>query len=265
MPDGVRVLFLPQTLMRLKLTLAYDGRPFAGYATQPNGGTVQDRMEAALAEVLKTPVRIHHAGRTDAGVHALGQVIHFDAPEDSSMNPFNYLPALNRKLPPTIRVMTCEEVAPDFHARFSAVDKEYQYRLSLAPVLPPLDAGLVWHLPRQLDPASLEEALALYQGEHDFRNFAARRGNETTATDYVRRISRSEMETTDGGYLLTFVGNGFLYKMVRLLTGTAVQAAQGRLRLDEVEAMLREPFGPDHKPPHCAPGDGLTLVSVRYS
>jgi tRNA pseudouridine38-40 synthase len=250
--------------MRLKLTLAYDGRPYAGYATQPNGDTVQDRVETALAEVAQEPIRIHHAGRTDTGVHALGQIIHFDAPENSSMNPFNYLPALNGKLPPSIRIMSCEEAAPDFHARFSAKEKHYQYRLSLAPVLPPLDAGLVWHLPRQLDPATLEEALALYQGEHDFRNFAAKRGNETDATDYVRRISRSEMTTSGDGYLLDFVGNGFLYKMVRLLTGTAVQAAQGKLRLDEIADLLEDKNSANRKPPLCAPGDGLTLIEVTY-
>lgn len=250
--------------MRLKLTLAYDGRPYAGYATQPHGDTVQDRVEAALAEVLKEPVRIHHAGRTDAGVHALGQVVHFDAPEESSMNPFNYLPAINSKLPPTIRVMACEEVAADFHARFSALEKTYQYRLSLAPVLPPLDAGLAWHLPRQLDPVTLAQALDLYRGEHDFRNFAANRGDETGETDYVRRISQSSLATAGDGYLLTFTGNGFLYKMVRLLTGTAVQAAQGRIRLDQVADLLDRPLQQEKKAPLSAPGDGLTLVSVRY-
>lgn len=250
--------------MRLKLTIAYDGRPFLGWATQPEGGTVQDHLEAALAEVVKEPIRVHNAGRTDAGVHALGQIVHFDAPEASSMNPFNYLPALNGKLPPTIRVMDCEEAAPDFHARFSAKEKSYQYRLSLAPVLPPLDAGLVWHLPRQLDPATLEEALALYLGKHDFRHLSAKRGNESEKTDYQRTILRSDFEPTKDGYLLTFTGDGFLYKMVRMLTGTAVQAAQGRLRLDEVEDLITGAHPDTRKPPHCAPADGLTLVSVRY-
>lgn len=253
--------------MRLKLTLAYDGRPYAGYATQPNADTVQDRVEAALAEVVKEPVRIHHAGRTDAGVHAHGQVVHFDAPAQSSMNPFNYLPAINSKLPATIRVMACEEVSPDFHARFSAREKHYQYRLSLAPVLPPLDAGLAWHLPRQLDPVSLEEALALYLGRHDFRNFAAKRGNETPETDYTRTLTRSDLTVLPDGYLLDFVGNGFLYKMVRLLTGTAVQAAQGRVHLDEVSQLLAGPGAASamgRKPALCAPGDGLTLLQVHY-
>lgn len=250
--------------MRLKLTIAYDGRPFLGWATQPEGGTIQDHIEGALAEVVKEPVRVHNAGRTDAGVHALGQILHFDAPEDSSMNPFNYLPALNGKLPPTIRVMDCEEVSPDFHARFSAKEKTYQYRLSLAPVLPPLDAGLAWHLPRQLDPVTLEEALALFLGEHDFRYLSAKRGNESEKTDYRRTVTRCDFVTTDDGYLLTFIGNGFLYKMVRMLTGTAVQAAQGRMRLDQITALLEGTHPGEGKPAHCAPADGLTLLKVGY-
>lgn len=250
--------------MRLKLTLAYDGRPYAGYATQPNGETVQDRVEAALQEITKEPLRIHHAGRTDAGVHALGQVVHFDAPASSTMNPFNYLPAINSKLPPTIRVMACEEVAADFHARFSAREKHYQYRLSIAPILPPLDAGLAWHLPRQLDPDSLAETLALFVGEHDFRNFAAKRGNETAETNYTRNISESSLSVLEDGYLLNFFGNGFLYKMVRLLTGAAVQVGQGRMRLDEVAALLAADEPPGHKALLCAPGDGLTLMKVSY-
>ncbi len=250
--------------MRLKLTVAYDGRPFSGYATQPNGETVQDRIEDALEEVVKKRVRVHHAGRTDAGVHALGQVIHFDAPAGSSMNPFNYLPALNSKLPPEIRIMDCEEVDDEFHARFSAKDKTYRYRLSLAPVLPPLDAGLAWHLPRQLDPETLQEALAMFVGEHDFRNFSAKRGNETDETDYVREVLRCDYKTTEDGYLITCQGNGFLYKMVRLLTGTAVQAAQGRIRLDEIADLLADQNENLGRPALCAPADGLTLVEVRY-
>lgn len=250
--------------MRIKLTIAYDGRPFLGWGTQPCGNTVQDHIETALEIVLKQPTRVQSAGRTDAGVHALGQIIHFDAPEGSSMNPFNYLPALNRKLPHTIRVMDCEEVDPEFHARFSSIEKTYQYRLSLAPILPPLDAGLTWHLPRLLDPVTLQEALALYLGEHDFRNLSIKRGNEFEGTDYRRTLTRCDFETIDDGYLLTFVGNGFLYKMVRMLTGTAVQAAQGRMRLDEIEDLLNDTNPETRKNAHSAPADGLTLAQVRY-
>lgn len=248
--------------MRLKITIAYDGRPYAGWQIQPNADTVQERLELALHEIAKVPIRIHGSGRTDAGVHATGQVAHFDAPDELSLNPANWVPALNTKLPATIRVMDCEEVNGDFHARFSATSKTYTYRLCLAPVLPPLDAGLAWHLPRQLDPESLREALSLFEGRHDFRAFAATRGNETADTDYERTLSESSCAPLSDGYLLTFTGDGFLYKMVRLLTGAAVQCAQGRLRLDDLAELISAPG--ECKSPLCAPPDGLTLAEVRY-
>ncbi|MBT8038067.1 MAG: tRNA pseudouridine(38-40) synthase TruA [Verrucomicrobiae bacterium] len=252
--------------MRLKLTIAYDGRPYEGWATQPSGNTVQDLLEHAVSEVAKTPVRIHGSGRTDTGVHAIGQVAHFDAPEGWRMNPFNWVPALNTKLPATIRVMGCEEVDTDFHARFSAVAKTYTYDLCLAPVLPPLLAGLAWHLPRQLDPMSLEQALDLLRGEHSFRAFAAMRGNETDDTSFVRLLSRCDLETIENGYRISFTGNGFLYKMARLLTGAAVYAAQGRLRLDDLAMLLDQTAELPHgRSPYCAPADGLVLNAVDYT
>ncbi len=251
--------------MRLKLTIAYDGRPFGGWQIQPHADTIQERIETALREVAGEPLRIHGSGRTDAGVHATGQVAHFDAPDQLTMNPVNWLAALNTKLPATIRIMDCEEAAPDFHARFSTTGKCYQYELSTAPILPPRQAGLAWHLPRQLDPATLEEALAFFRGTHDFRAFAANRGNESADTNYVRTLTEASLNTLQTGYLLSFTGNGFLYRMVRLLAGVAVKAAQGTFRLDDLAALLDQPAGlPRGKSPLCAPPDGLTLMRVDY-
>lgn len=248
--------------MRLKLTIAYDGANYGGWQIQPNARTIQAEIEEALAIVAKESVRLHGSGRTDAGVHALGQVAHFDPPPNLTMNPFNWVPALNTKLPPQIRILECQEVSPDFHSRFSALRKTYTYRLCLTPILPPFLAKRAWHLPRQLNPDDLTQALDLFQGTHDFRAFAANRGNETEDTDYVRHITRSQVSPLDDGYLITFTGNGFLYKMVRLLTGAAVQAAQGYLRQDDLYDLVNTP---DHsKSPLCAPPDGLTLSEVNY-
>ena len=252
--------------MRLKLTIAYDGRPFGGWQIQPNAPTVQGHIERALAEVAKEPIRLHGSGRTDAGVHAHGQCAHFDAPDRLTMNPLNWLAALNTKLPASIRVMDCDEAPADFHARFSAVSKTYVYELATTPVLPPFLAGLAWHLPRQLDPHPLADALALFTGEHDFRAFAAVRGNETDDTSHVRTISAATVDTSETGYRLTFTGNGFLYKMVRLLVGSAVTSAQGRFRLDDLGALLDQPADLPHgKSPLCAPPDGLFLREVSYA
>ena len=181
------------------------------------------------------------------------------------MNPYNWVPALNTKLPATIRVMACEEVPPGFHARFSATGKTYRYDICTDPVLPPLKAGLAWHLPRLLDADVLSHALSLFVGKHDFHAFAAYRGNEQEDTDYVRMIRAADLETLSDGYRLTFSGNGFLYKMVRILTGSAVKAAQGKLRLDDLANLLDQPLGlPQGKAPLCAPADGLYLENVRY-
>ncbi|QJE94907.1 tRNA pseudouridine(38-40) synthase TruA [Luteolibacter luteus] len=251
--------------MRLKLILAYDGRGIGGWQSQTGGNTIQDLVEAAIAETAKKPIRIHGSGRTDAGVHALAQVAHFDAPEDTNMNPFNWVPALNTKLPGSIRVMFCEEVSRDFHAQYSATGKTYRYDLSTEPVLSPFRFGRAWHLPRQLDPFMLKEVLDLFIGRHDFEAFGARRGYETEETNWVRTISGVTLDPIEWGWRITYTGDGFLYKMVRLLTGTAVQAAQGRLRLDEAAAYLDQPPGlPLGKSPHCAPADGLFLEAVHY-
>lgn len=252
--------------MRLKLTIAYDGRPYDGWQSQVGGNTVQDLIRDALGVVAKEPLRLQGSGRTDAGVHALAQTAHFDAPDHLTMNPYNWVPALNTKLPATIRILACEEVSADFHARFSATGKTYRYDLCTDPVLSPFKAGLAWHLPRQLDADALGEALSILRGRHDFQGFAANRGNETEDTDWVRTLHATDLEALPDGYRLTFAGDGFLYKMVRLLTGAAVHAAQGRLRLDALEALLDQPAGLPHgKSPLCAPADGLYLQEVRYS
>lgn len=251
--------------MRLRLTIAYDGRPFNGWQSQACGNTVQDFVLRALEGVAKQTVRMQGSGRTDAGVHALGQIAHFDPPPEISMNPFNWVPALNTKLPATIRIMACEEVSADFHSRFSATGKIYHYDICTDPVLPPLKAGLAWHLPRLLDVSVLEEALGLFVGRHDFHAFAAYRGNEQADMDWCRTIHRADMETLADGYRITFVGDGFLYKMVRLLAGGAVHAAQGRIRLDDFGALLNQADGlPLGKSPLCAPADGLYLQEVLY-
>jgi tRNA pseudouridine38-40 synthase len=251
--------------LRLKLTIAYDGRPYRGWQSQPGGNTVQDLIIAALADVAKQPLRLTGAGRTDTGVHALGQVAHFDAPEGIGMNPYNWVPALNCKLPATIRILSCEETSAEFHARFSATGKVYHYDLCTDPVMPPLKAGLAWHRPRLLDAAVLADALSLFRGAHDFKAFAAYRGNESEATDYRRKIDEAGVETLPDGYRIRFLGNGFLYKMVRLLVGAAMHAAQGKLRLDDLEALLDQPPElPRGKSPVCAPADGLYLKEVLY-
>ncbi|MDB9741677.1 tRNA pseudouridine(38-40) synthase TruA [Akkermansiaceae bacterium] len=250
--------------MKLKLTIAYDGRPFQGWQKQPNALTVQSSIEAALSAVAKQPVSIQGSGRTDAGVHASAQVAHFIMPQGLKMKPENWVPALNTKLPASIRIMNCEEVEEDFHARFSALEKIYTYQLYNGLILPPLMLGTVWHYNRELNIEKMEQALRLFEGTYDFRNLAALRGNESDLTDYTRTVFEVQLKCEGAMISLTYRGNGFLYKMVRILTGVVVEVGSGKSSLEDVKLLLDAATKPK-KPPYCAPADGLTLQRVVYS
>ncbi len=250
---------------RFLYTCAYDGAPYLGWQSQRGGNTVQDVLEEAFARILKAPLRIAAAGRTDAGVHALAQRFHADVPDGCRMDARAWRAALNAHLPASIRIMAVEAVAEDFHARFNATGKLYQYSICGAEVLPPFLAGRAWHNTRPLNDELLQAALRLYEGRHDFRHFAARRGNEPEvppADFYVRTIWSATAEREGDMLHLSFHGDGFMYRMVRLLVGTAVQVATGRMTLAALADMLDAEEGETSR--YCAPADGLCLVRVEY-
>lgn len=251
---------------RFLLTLAYDGRIYEGWQSQLGGNTVQDHLLLALKGVCPLILAVHGAGRTDSGVSALAQRAHFDAPSSARLNCRNWQQALNAHLAPQIRVVKCEEVDLDFHARFAATGKSYRYRLYVGDVLPPLQVGLVWHVRSDLDRELLKQAAQQFAGRHDFRAFSANRGDgHDESRDAQRMIQAVEVVEHDDLSLidLRFRGEGFLYKMVRFLAGSAVRCAQGKLALDEIQRLLA---GVDfsEKAPFCAPPDGLILEAVDY-
>ncbi len=251
---------------RFFFTCAYDGAPWLGWQSQRGGNTVQDTLEAAFAAILKAPQRIHGAGRTDAGVHAVAQCFHADVPEGCRMDARAWRAALNAHLPASIRIMAVREVAADMHARFSATGKLYEYSICTGAVLPPFLAGRAWHHPRPLEEELLRRALHLYQGRHDFRHFAARRGNEPEVPPpgfYERELWSATVEREGERLRLRFHGEGFMYRMVRLLTGTACQVATGRLPLATLAGMLDNEQGETSR--YCAPADGLCLLRVEYA
>lgn len=254
-------------MSRLLFTCAYDGLHYRGWQSQRGGGTIQDTIEAALTSILREPIRIVASGRTDAGVHALAQKFHLDAPSTCRMTPQNWLAALNANLPPGIRITSVRPVEDSFHARFDAVGKVYEYLICCEPVLSPFLHGRVWHIPHQFSVDAMAAALQVYQGTHDFRRFAASRGNEPQPPPpgfYERRLYSCALHEEGQGMLrLRFHGNGFMYRMVRMLVGTAHQVARGRMSAENLHSMLTDTTG--DKTRFCAPPDGLYLKRVEYA
>lgn len=244
--------------MRLLLEIAYHGADFNGWQSQAGGNTIQDFIEKAFAALGQSSAALHGSGRTDAGVHARGQIAHVDV-EDGRFEPREWLHALNAHLPATIRVMEVREAAADFHARFSAIGKIYGYTVWNAPALDPLLADRAWHVPWKIDFERLEAAAKLFTGTYDFAAFSARRGKEEETT--TRTIHRISIEACGTQIQLRFEGTGFLYKMVRILTAAIVRHAAGRCELEDLADRLR-----NGAPPFChtAPAAGLCLEKVLY-
>jgi len=253
---------------RLKLTIAYDGQPWQGWQSQPNGLSIQDQVQNALAVVAKQPLIIEGSGRTDAGVHALAQIAHCDVPASLRMEPHNWVRALNAVLPPSIRIQACEVAAPDFHARFQAQGKIYRYRIWRADVMSPFEAKRAWHVYGALDMDLLKRCCQRLIGTHNFARLSANRGELSEALRRAdprlttRTIERVDIIESDNVLTLEFEGSGFLYKMVRMITGSLLQVARGRDSEAWFADLLNNPAG--LKTNQCALPDGLYLVQVKY-
>src|SRR6266581_5788293 len=193
---------------RLKMIIAYDGKGFAGWQSQSHRNTIQDHIERTFERVAGKPVRVYGAGRTDAGVHALAQCAHVDL-TDTRFSAARWIQALNALLPPAIRVLRCQYVSKDFHARLSAKGKRYRYRIWSAPVLPPFEYGRAWHISRQLDLQILKRAAKCFIGTHDFAGFAANRGKREKST--IRTIYSVRVRQNGSCVTIEFDGEGFLY------------------------------------------------------
>ena len=247
------------------MLVAYDGTPFMGWQSQANGKTVQDKLEGALAILCRGQeagrIVVHGSGRTDSGVHARGQVAHADLPDADRMTTLRWCGAINSHLPPEIRVESARFVSGRFHARFDAKGKTYLYRIWNSPVLNPFEIGRAWHLPGPLDLDLLRAGAERFVGRHDFAAFAANRGKPDENT--IRTIRR--LRVVRRGTLLTleFTGDGFLYKMVRLLTGSLVRCAQGRASLEWIDRLLLAGRATT-KTNFAAPAEGLYLMRVFY-
>jgi tRNA pseudouridine38-40 synthase len=243
---------------RYRLTVEYDGGPHRGFQAQANGPSVQAAIEAAVRGFSGESLRIAAAGRTDAGVHALGQVIHLDLqkdwPAETVMN------AVNAHLvPQPIAVVRAELAGPDFHARFSATGRRYVYRILNRAGPPALDRGRVWHIKQRLAVEPMARAASCLVGLHDFTTF---RDAACQAKSPLKTLDAASVDVYDGEVRLAFAARSFLHRQVRSMAGSLAQVGLGRWSPSEfataLEARDRAACGP------VAPADGLYLVSVDY-
>lgn len=244
--------------MRIKCTIAYDGTGFAGYQVQPNKRTVQGDIEAALAKLHKgQSVKVSASGRTDAGVHAKGQVIHFDTslnlPEDK------WVIALNSHLSNDVAILQAERTSNDFHARFDATGKEYRYFIHQSKQRDPFLRHYAYQYRFPINVNLMEKAASALIGTHDFTSFCSAK---TEVEDKIRTLETIEFFEENGLLVIRFVGNGFLYNMVRILVGTLLEVGQGERESSSFKEILekrdRQYAG------KTAPGHGLYLWKVFY-
>lgn len=243
-----------------KLNIAYDGTNYCGWQVQPNGLSIQEVLQKHLATIIRHPAHVTGSGRTDAGVHARGQVAHFHSDQPLNLRRLHH--SLNGLLPGDIRVNSIEEVPLNFHARYSAIAKTYHYHLRLGHVQDPFQRLYSTQVHERLDLPLLKEAARHFLGTHDFSSLANEAHRGSASHDPVRTLYRLDVIEQDQNVRLEFEGNGFLYKMVRNIVGLLLDAASGKRPVGDIPAILaakdRRQAG------QAAPAQGLFLVQVRY-
>lgn len=248
----------------VKLLIAFDGTDYCGWQRQKNGLSIQEEIERALSTICNAEIILHGAGRTDAGVHALGMTAHFKTTSRVSCNAL--MKGLNSLLPDAVRIIEASDQQIDFHARYSALAKTYQYSIFTGKVLPPHTRFYTHHLPFQLDLSSMKDCLTKLVGTHDFSSFettGSRDRNYTNGRGAVRTIFQAELhEPDDSNLQLIFTGDGFLRHMVRNITGTVIEVGRGKRSVEEFVQILR--CRDRKRAGVTAPSCGLSLVKVHY-
>ena len=250
-------------MRNIKLTLAYDGHDFAGWQIQPDRPTIQGTLVSVIEHITGEKTLPQGSGRTDAGVHALAQVA--TVVLHSSIPVSNLRKALNDVLPSSIRILSAEQVADDFHARRSAKAKTYQYRIYRGEICPPTLARYVYHHPFPLEESAMAAAATMVIGNHDFTSFAAvdpESRKEGLPVNNLRTIYSSAWHRSDQELIYTVRGNGFLHHMVRNLVGTFLMVGKGNLKPEDLRSILEQRSR--SAAAATAPASGLFLVSVEY-
>ncbi|MCX5774788.1 MAG: tRNA pseudouridine(38-40) synthase TruA [Firmicutes bacterium] len=243
-------------MFRYKVTLSYDGTQFLGWQRQPEGRTVQSEIEKALSQILNTEITIQSSGRTDAQVHAKGQVFHFDSDKELAGEKFRY--SLNRVLPKDIHIIEIKNVPTDFHARFGVKAKHYQYLVNVGEASPFFN-NYRYELMRKVDIKKVLLASKDFIGRHDFRNFTSK---EIDDNGFIREIYKLDISVQDDIVTFDFIGSGFMRYMVRMIVGTLLAIGIGQEEVSFVHERLLAT--PRQTVRYKAPGQGLYLVSVSY-
>ncbi len=243
---------------RYKAVIAYDGTNYVGFQRQDNGLSVQEAIEKTLKKITQQEIIIYGSGRTDSGVHAMGQVIHFDFPYEKDEEKLRF--ALDTQTPNDIAVRSLEKVSADFHARYQAHEKTYHYRLNIGRPRNPFKRFYAAYYPYELDVERMQQAANYLLGTHDFTGCCA---SGSSVEDKVRTIYEASVKkVSDDELLFVFRGNGFLYKMIRILVGTLIKIGNGRLPVDQFQKIIetkdRHLAGPTAHP------EGLYLMEVNY-
>ncbi len=245
--------------MRIKLTLSYDGTAYCGWQVQPNGVSVQALLQSAVKTLTGETVTVTGSGRTDAGVHAQGQVAHFDANKEN-IPPEKFAKALNAHLPEDIRVIKSERVDDDFHSVKNAKKKTYAYSFYKSDVELPLKERYAVRIDSAIDVSKMRAVAKAFVGEHDFKALCASGSNVKTT---VRTIYDIDIVESGVDVIVTVTGNGFLYNMVRILCGCLIKAGEGKLSYDQAEKMLLN--GERTLGGRTCPAKGLCLKEVVYA
>lgn len=244
-------------MAKIKLTIEYDGSAYVGWQLQPNGISIQQRVEEALQQLLGEAIRVHSSGRTDAGVHALGMVCHLESTRELPSSAWRE--GLNRFLPVDIVVRRAEPVSADFNARFSATGKFYRYTVLRSEVRSPLLQRTSWLIKQTLDLAAIRQAASLLVGEHDF---AAFRTSGCVAATTRRQIFSMTISEVENLLLIDVCGSGFLKNMVRMLAGTLIEIGRGKRPVSDISELLAG--NESITPALTAPPQGLCLMEVYY-
>lgn len=245
-------------MRNIKLTIEYEGKEYNGWQKQPNKLNIQGEIERAIEAITGEKVELYASGRTDAGVHALGQVANFKTESKIAIEKIAI--AINSQVKNSIRIIDAQEVDENFHSRYNCKQKTYRYIINNSSYGSAVYRNLEYHMPVKLDFEKMQKAIGYFEGEHDFKAF---KSSGTSSKSSVRTIYKAIMKKEGGRIIIELTGNGFLYNMVRIISGTLVDVGLGKIEPDDIPKIIEEKDR--NKAGKTLPPQGLYLVEVKYN